>query len=78
MCVVSWPLAESWFFMTSGKSGGDEYAAMSNSSNSPFSSLIKKRIIDQQQQPQKMRLDSICVWKRFFFIHFKRMQNKIE
>lgn len=39
MCVVSWPLAESWFFITSGKSGGDEYGAISNSSKSPFSSL---------------------------------------
>lgn len=39
MCVVSWPLAESWFFMTSGKSGGDEYGAISSSSNSPLSSL---------------------------------------
>lgn len=39
MWVVSWPLADSCCFITSGKSGGFEYGAISSSSKSPLSSL---------------------------------------
>lgn len=39
--TCSWPLAGSAAFITSGRSGGDEYGVKSNSSNSPVSNLTK-------------------------------------
>lgn len=39
--TCSCPLAGSAAFMTSGRSGGDEYGVKSSSSNSPDSNLIK-------------------------------------
>lgn len=37
--TCSCPLAASWFFITSGKSGGEEYGVISRVSNSPVSDL---------------------------------------
>lgn len=39
--TCSWPLAGSAAFITSGRSGGEEYGVKSNSSNSPESNLRK-------------------------------------
>lgn len=45
--TCSWPFAGSAAFITSGRSGGEEYGVKSNSSNSPVSNLtkLKKKIM---------------------------------
>lgn len=57
--TCSWPFAGSAAFITSGRSGGDEYGVKSNSSKSPDSNLTK--VDERKKKKQTMKMD------KFFF-----------